>query len=69
MYDLIILATSPPSKLENDIKKKYDDPAMLLLHGVPRSLLPISGKPAMNWWFDELKSRIDGNVYLVTNAC
>ncbi|CAG8501985.1 8271_t:CDS:2 [Acaulospora morrowiae] len=35
---------------------------------MPKPLLPISGKPAINWWFDELKNKIGGKIYLVTNA-
>ncbi|RHZ49007.1 hypothetical protein Glove_535g19 [Diversispora epigaea] len=68
MFDLLILATSWQSKLELDIKEKFDDSEILSLHGVPKPLLPISGKPALNWVIEELKDKITGDIFIITNA-
>ncbi|CAG8559581.1 7210_t:CDS:2 [Dentiscutata erythropus] len=67
-YNLVILATTQPTKLEYDIKQEYDDPEIMTLRGIPKPLLPISGKPAINWWYDSLSSQIEGDVFIVTNA-
>ncbi|CAG8715893.1 7517_t:CDS:2, partial [Cetraspora pellucida] len=63
-----ILATSQPTKLEYEIKQEYDNPEIIALRGSPKPLLPISGKPAINWWYDGLRSQIEGDVFIVTNA-
>ncbi|CAG8803691.1 31323_t:CDS:2 [Gigaspora margarita] len=68
LHNLVILATSRPTKLEYEIKQEYDDPEIIALRGIPKPLLPISGKPSINWWYDGLKSQIEGDVFIVTNA-
>ncbi|CAG8477620.1 5109_t:CDS:2 [Cetraspora pellucida] len=68
LHNLVILATSQPTKLEYEIKQEYDNPEIIALRGSPKPLLPISGKPAINWWYDGLRSQIEGDVFIVTNA-
>ncbi|KAG2230661.1 hypothetical protein INT48_005617 [Thamnidium elegans] len=64
---LIILASSTePTQIEKDIKERYDS-NFLRFRGVPKGLLPISGRPALSWWYEYTKS-IFQNVYIVTNA-
>ncbi|CAG8563307.1 7441_t:CDS:2, partial [Scutellospora calospora] len=48
--------------------QKYDDPEIIFLRSTPKPLLPISGKPALNWWYDGLRRQIEGDVFIVTNA-
>ncbi|KAG2188493.1 hypothetical protein INT44_001247 [Umbelopsis vinacea] len=62
---LVILATAYASTtLENDIK---NTDRFLRYRGVPKCLLPISGRPALSWWYDEARA-IYSNVYIVATA-
>ncbi|GAA5815661.1 hypothetical protein MFLAVUS_009174 [Mucor flavus] len=64
---LVILASSiEPTQIEKDIKEIYDS-NFLRFRGVPKGLLPISGRPALSWWYEYSKS-IFQNVYIVANA-
>ncbi|CAJ0854803.1 1957_t:CDS:2 [Entrophospora sp. SA101] len=68
-YGKVILATSPTSKLENEIKyQKIFDNELFSIYGLPKPLLPISNKPAINWWFDASRKYIKGDIFIVTNA-
>ncbi|KAI9493647.1 ribosomal protein S5 domain 2-type protein, partial [Zychaea mexicana] len=40
---------------------------LLQWHDLPRSLLPISGRPALSWWYDAARTLFK-NVYIVANA-
>ncbi|KAJ8659621.1 hypothetical protein O0I10_004600 [Lichtheimia ornata] len=67
MDTLIILASaSRPTCLESQIKNTYSTQC-LQWHGLPKPLLPVSGKPALTWWLDEAKALFK-NIYIVTNA-
>ncbi|KAI9283225.1 hypothetical protein BY458DRAFT_427791, partial [Sporodiniella umbellata] len=64
---LIVLASSlEASQLEIDINKLYE-PKYLKLRGVPKGLLPISGKPVLSWLYKEFKEDFS-QTWLVTNA-
>lgn len=64
---LVILASSiEETQIERDIKERYDT-AFLKFRGVPKGLLPISGKPALNWWIEYAKT-IFSDIFIVTNA-
>ncbi|KAI8582235.1 hypothetical protein K450DRAFT_228025 [Umbelopsis ramanniana AG] len=64
---LVILATAYASTtLENDIKSQNTD-RFLRYRGVPKCLLPISGRPALSWWYDEARA-IYSNIYIVATA-
>ncbi|KAI7865576.1 hypothetical protein BDF14DRAFT_1730045, partial [Spinellus fusiger] len=43
------------------------DTQMLLLRGVPKALLPISGVPALSWWYKKALGLFE-NIYVVCNA-
>ncbi|KAI9245355.1 ribosomal protein S5 domain 2-type protein [Phascolomyces articulosus] len=67
MDTLVLLAsTLSPSRLENEIKNGYTA-RLLQWHDLPRSLLSISGRPALSWWYDAAKT-VFKNVYIVANA-
>ncbi|OBZ81169.1 Glucuronokinase 1, partial [Choanephora cucurbitarum] len=64
---LIILASATTAnQLEDDIKECYDA-KFLRFRGVPKGLIPISGKPALTWWYDCAKKKFK-NIYIVSNA-
>ncbi|RUP45372.1 hypothetical protein BC936DRAFT_148260 [Jimgerdemannia flammicorona] len=64
---LIILATTTgDSTLEEEIKEIYT-PDLLKFRGVPKALLPVSGKPGLTWWYESARDLFD-YVYIVTNA-
>ncbi|KAI8073514.1 ribosomal protein S5 domain 2-type protein [Gilbertella persicaria] len=64
---LIILASATTQhQLEKDIKERYDS-TFLRFRGVPKGLLPISGKPVLTWWYDDVKHHFK-DIYIVSNA-
>ncbi|RCH99315.1 hypothetical protein CU097_015348 [Rhizopus azygosporus] len=64
---LVIVASSAKgNQVEIDIKSIYD-PNYLKYRGVPKGLLPISGKPALSWLYEDLKELFE-KVFIVTDA-
>ncbi|GAB5586114.1 hypothetical protein Unana1_01014 [Umbelopsis nana] len=64
---LVILATATgTTTLEADIKNEHAD-RFLRYRGVPKCLLPISGKPALSWWYEAARSTFD-HIYIVATA-
>ncbi|OZJ02792.1 hypothetical protein BZG36_04418 [Bifiguratus adelaidae] len=64
---LVVIAThTGSSPLEREIKDLYTS-EYLKVRGVPKALLPISGRPALSWWYDTAQ-KLFGSIYLVTNA-
>lgn len=45
---------------------RYDS-KFLRYRGVPKGLLPISGRPALSWWYEYAQDKFD-NVYIISNA-
>ncbi|KAG2200433.1 hypothetical protein INT46_002066 [Mucor plumbeus] len=64
---LVIVASSiKETQIEIDIKDRYDS-KFLRYRGVPKGLLPISGRPALSWWFEYAQNKFD-NIYIISNA-
>ncbi|KAG2200632.1 hypothetical protein INT47_007376 [Mucor saturninus] len=64
---LVILAsTIETTQIESDIKARYDS-NFLRFRGVPKGLLPVSGRAALSWWYDYAKG-IFNDIYIVSNA-
>ncbi|CEP14032.1 hypothetical protein [Parasitella parasitica] len=63
---IIVASSTSETQLETDIKNRYDS-EFLRYRGVPKGLLPISGRPALSWWYEYAQSRFD-HVYIISNA-
>jgi len=69
MINAIILAAGYGTRLESDILKDTSG-EFSHLRGVPKPLIPIAGKPLLDYWIDDLHkcSRLISNIYIVTNG-
>ncbi|KAL7321773.1 hypothetical protein PS15m_001507 [Mucor circinelloides] len=63
---VIIASSTQETQIETDIKGRYDS-KFLRYRGVPKGLLPISGRPALSWWYEYAQDKFD-NVYIISNA-
>ncbi|KAL1919007.1 uncharacterized protein VTP21DRAFT_2388 [Calcarisporiella thermophila] len=66
-HTCIILANGDIPRIETEIKSKYSKD-LLNLRGVPKSLLPISGRPALSWFASTAKKLFGNEIYVVANA-
>jgi len=67
--DVIILAAGYGTRLEREINQDTSG-KFFHLKGVPKPLLPVGGKPLIDYWIDDLKKCSDlvNNIYVVSNA-
>ncbi|KAK4511508.1 phosphatidylinositol-binding protein scs2 [Mucor velutinosus] len=63
---VIVASSTKETQIETDIKDRYDS-KFLRFRGVPKGLLPISGRPALSWWYEYAQDRFDC-VYIISNA-
>ncbi|CAM0142548.1 unnamed protein product [Umbelopsis sp. WA50703] len=63
---LILATTTATTTLEEDIKNEHTS-RFLRYRGVPKCLLPISGRPALSWWYDAAQTIYD-HIYIVATA-
>ncbi|KAI8388033.1 ribosomal protein S5 domain 2-type protein [Radiomyces spectabilis] len=64
---LLILTNTPGSQdLFEQTKSRFDDQA-LQVRGIPKSLLPVSNRPVLSWWYDVARTAF-AHTYIAANA-